>query len=85
MDNRADAQGIARLFLGLGVAVVIIWVVNLVTDPMFDYIGRQSVDSTGSQGTVWLQQGIDFLPLFFLLISFFGLVAYSVFKRQVIG
>jgi len=85
MDNRADAQGIARLFLGLGVAVVIIWVVNLVTDPMFDYLGRQPPDATGAQGTQWLQAGIDFLPLFFLLVSFFGLVAYSVFKRQVVG
>lgn len=84
MDNRAQAIGIARFFLGLMVGAIVIFIVGEVTAPLFEHTGEQSQDQVATQGTAWLQQGIDYLPIFFLLISFFGLISYSVYSRRAV-
>lgn len=85
MDERAQSIGIARLFLSLGVGAIIIWIVGSLTAPLFEYAGEQTQSGTVyAEATNWLQQGVDFLPLAFLLISLFGLIAYSVFRRGVL-
>jgi hypothetical protein len=83
-DTRGQAIGIARLFLALGVGAVVIWIVNLVASPLFDHAESTGATGTAAQGTAWLQQGTAWLPIGFALISFFGLVAYSVFARGVL-
>jgi len=82
-DNRAQSIGISRLFLALGVGFVMVMIVNQTTQPMFALIGQP--DAIATNGTSWLNELIANLPLAYALISLFGLVAYSVFRRQVIG
>jgi len=86
MDDRGQSMGIARLFLSLLVGAVLFWIVKEVTTPLFAHIeGQTAQGSKAAEGTTYLQQGVDFLPIAFLLIAFFGLIAYSVFAREVIG
>ena len=84
MDNRAQAIGIFRMFLGLIVGAVVTWLVSLVADPILTKAGESGTDATSAQGTAWLQTGMDYLPILFLMIAFFGLIAYSVFRREVV-
>lgn len=85
MDDRGQAIGISRFFLSLGVGGIVIWIVNEVTSPLFTHVQGQTADgSAGAQGTTWLQQGVEFLPIAMLFISVFGLVAYSVYAREVL-
>lgn len=84
MDNRADATSISRLFLGLIVGVVVFWIVSLVTEPLFAHTSEASGE-VATKGTAWLQEGINFMPTMFLIISLFGIVAYAVFTREVLG
>lgn len=81
-DDRAQAIGILRLFLSLGVGAIVIWIVTLVADPVLDHADAASTDTTSTQGTQWLQEGIDFIPIIFLFVAFFGLIAYSVYSRR---
>lgn len=83
MDERAQAIGIARLFLSLTVGAVVFWIVTKVTDPVFDSAREQGTDEVSSQGTIWLQEGVNHIPILFLIIAFFGLIAYSVYSREV--
>lgn len=84
-DNRGQAIGIARLFLGLGVGAVMLFIIGAVTAPLFTHVkGQTDPGSMGATGTMYLQQGIEGLALAFLLISFFGIVAYAVFSREVL-
>lgn len=85
LNNRAQAIGIARLFLGLGVGFIMVVIVNAVTGPLFDFAGAQSSDPVANNGTAWMQELVSNLPLMYAIISLFGLVAYSVFRRKVIG
>jgi len=84
--ERAQAVGIFRLFLALGVGAVVYWILQLVTDPLFARASESAAsNSAGAQGTAYLQQGVQFFPLAAAMISFFGLIAYSVFTREVLA
>jgi len=83
-DRRAQPIGIARLFLGLGAGAVVFWIVSAVTSPILDMAGEQGSGSVASNGTAWLGTGVGMLPIAFLMISFFGLIAYAVFTREVL-
>lgn len=82
-DDKADAIGNLRLFASLFVGAVVIYIVTKVTGPLFAEAKEDGSGQVASQGTTWLQQFGDFLPIMFLLIAFFGVIAYSVFKREV--
>lgn len=85
MDDRGQAIGISRFFLALGVGAVVIWIVNAVTTPLFTHVnGRTETGEAAATGTQYLQTGVDFLPIAMLGISFFGLIAYSVYSREVL-
>lgn len=84
MDERAQSIGILRMFLALAVGAIVVWLVRLAGDPILDTAGDHGTDATSSQGTAWLQTGVDYLPILFLLICFFGLIAYSVYRREVV-
>lgn len=85
MNNRAQAIGIARLFLGLGVGAAVYWIVSLVTDPLFDHAKEQGSGQVATNATTWLQMGVDdVMIILFLFVSFFGLIAYSVYSREAV-
>jgi hypothetical protein len=81
-SERGQAIGILRLFLGLMFGAIVYWIVQIATDPMLAYADNSSSDSVSSQGTTWIESGIDYLPLLFLFLGFFGLIALSVFRRR---
>ena len=72
------------MFLGLIVGAVVVWLVTLVGDPTLQSAGTQGTDATSSKGTSWLLTGMDYLPILFLGVCFFGLIAYSVYRREVV-
>jgi hypothetical protein len=82
VDRRGQAIGILRLFLGLAFGAFVYWIVTLATEPMLAFASNSSSDSISSQGTTWLESGIGYLPLLFLFLGFFGLIALSVFQRR---
>lgn len=83
MDDRAQAIGILRLFLGLAVGAVVLWILDLAAGPMLSRAANSASDETSAQGTEWLQEGLQYMPMLFLGVSFFGLIAYSVYSREV--
>jgi len=82
-DTRAQSIGIAHLLLGLGVGAIMFWIVSEVTSPLLDMARQQGSGEVATNGTTWLTQGVEFLPVAFLMISFFGMIAYAVFTREV--
>jgi Na+-driven multidrug efflux pump len=84
-DDRGSATSIARLFLGLIVGAIVIWIVGLVADPVLSQASEQSSATVATTGTDYLQAGVDFFPIFILFVSFFGLIAYAVYRREVVG
>lgn len=83
-DDRAQSIGIARLFLSLTVGAFVIGIVWQITTPLLDHARDSGSDEVATQGTMWMQAGIDHLPIIFLFIAVFGLVALSVFQREVL-
>lgn len=83
MDRRAQATGIARFFLGLIVAAVMVWIIGLTADPLLGRASNSTTSSTANQGTTYLQQAVDWWPIFALLVSVFGLVVLAIYRREV--
>ena len=82
MDDRAQAVGIARYFLALMVGAVVTWIVWEISIPLLDQSANATNNATAQQGTEWLRTGINNLPIFFLGVSVFGLVALAVYQRE---
>lgn len=86
MDNRAQISlGISRVFLALIVGAVMVWIVQLSTEKILSGATTATSHTGANQATTWFQQGIEYLPLAFLLISFFGIIVLAVFRRGVAG
>lgn len=78
-----DAIGIAKFVLALGVGAIVIWIVSEVTAPLFTHVeGETASGDAAATGTQYLQEGVNFLPVLFLGVSFFGIIAYSVYSRE---
>jgi len=84
MDNRAQSIGIARYFLSFGVAAVVYWITDLVTSPMLRQSRNVTNNATANQATQWFSESVSAMPLAFALISFLGIIALSVFQREVL-
>ena len=84
MDERAQSIGIARFFLSLCVGAFVVWIVTSLTDPMFEYGYESTNDPDALAATGWLETGVGYLPVIFLGIAFFGLIALSIFQREML-
>jgi hypothetical protein len=82
MDARAQSIGIARYFLALIVGAIMWFILSETTDPMLDRANQTTTNSTANQATSWFSQGVQWFPIFVLLVSFFGLIVYSIFIRE---
>jgi len=82
MDNRAQSVGISKFFLSLLVATILAWIVQIIADPILD--GAPTNSAKATQSVVWMQAAVDNLFLVFLVIAVFGLIALSVYQREVI-
>jgi len=84
MDNRAQSVGLARFVLSLIAAAPIVWIVWESTSRILPGAKNATNSTKANQATVWIQQGIDWLPLAFLLIAFFGIIVLAIFQREVL-
>jgi uncharacterized membrane protein YhdT len=84
MDNRAQSIGIARFFLSLGVGAIVYWIADLVTTPVLAGAYNATGNATANQATQWFEQSVNAMPLAFALISFVGIIALSVFQREIL-
>jgi hypothetical protein len=82
-DNRASI-GIIRFFLSLIAGAVVVWIVWEVANPILDGARGATNNAEANQGTEWFQLLVDNLPITFLMIAFFGLIALAVFQREVL-
>lgn len=84
MDNRAQSVGLARFMLSLIAAAPITWIVWQTTGRILPGAKNATSNSSANQATTWLQQGIDYLPIWFLLVAFFGLIILSIYQRELL-
>lgn len=84
-DTRAQSVGIARFLISLLGAGILAWIVSRIATPILDGTMEASSNPTANQATQWFQIGVDNLFLAFLVIAVFGLIALSVFQREVLG
>ena len=82
MDDRGQAVCIVRYILALMVGAAVTWVVWEISNPLLDDSKAATSNATANQGTEWLRTGVNNFPIFFLGISFFGLVALAVYERE---
>jgi len=84
MGDRAQSIGIARLFLSLGVGAIMIWIIGKVTSPILTEASEDApAGSVYVDGNEYVTQAVqpETLVVAVLVVSVFGLVAYSVFSR----
>lgn len=84
-DDRAQSVGIMRLFLGLIVGAIVVFLVTRVTNPLFSRATDKATTATGSEAIGWFEAVVTYLPVAFVLISFFGILVLSIYKREVVG
>jgi hypothetical protein len=83
MHNRAQI-GLVRFFLSLGVGAIVVWIVTEIGSPILSGAENATTNGTANQATGWFQTGADYLPVIFLFIAFFGVIALAVFQREVL-
>jgi hypothetical protein len=84
MDTRAQGSiSIARFGLALGTGAVMIWMIGLVADQVLPK-AEGDLSPARQQGTTWLEQGIDLIPLAILLIALFSVIILAVYQRELI-
>lgn len=84
MDNRAQSVGLARFILSIIVGAPVVWIVWKVTDPILTGARGATNSSQANEATTWIGQGIDWLPILFLLIAFFGVIVLSIYQRELL-
>lgn len=85
MDTRAQgAINITRMLLALVGGAIVIWIVNEVASPLLDHASDAGNDQVANTGTQYLTTGVEQLALIFLMITFFGTIAYAVYSREVL-
>jgi len=84
MDNRAQSIGLARFFLSLLVGVPVVWIVWKVTDPILQGSKNATNNATANQATDWISQGVNWLPVWILLLSFMGIMILAIYQRELL-
>jgi len=84
MDNRAQGSiGLARFFLALGAGAIMLFIIQKIASPMLSG-ARTELSPARTQGTDWLAQGVELLPIFILLIALLSVVILAIYQREVV-
>jgi hypothetical protein len=83
-DTRGQSIGFVHFFLSLIVGGIVVFIAWTVTDPILARSSNATTNTTANTGTMWLQTAFDYLPVVFLGISFFGLIALAIYQREVL-
>jgi len=84
-DTRGQSVGLARFILSLIAGVPIIWITAKVTDPILAGSRNATSSAKANDATNWLSQGVDWLPVWFLIVAFLGVVVLAIYQRQLLG
>lgn len=82
-DTRGQTIGYVRFFAALLIGGALSYFVLQVTEPILDYAGEASAGTQAAQTTTWLSQYGEYMVVFFVAISFFGLIVLSLYQREV--
>lgn len=85
MDNRAQSIGLARFILSLIVGAPVVWIVWKITDPILTGARTATNNTKANQATTWLEQGVNYMPIWFLLVAFFGIIVLAIYQRELLG
>jgi len=83
-DTRAQSVGLARFILSLIAGAPVIWIVWEVTSKILPGAKASTDHEKANQATTWIQQGIDYMPLWFLLTAFFGVIVLAIYQRELL-
>jgi len=81
MDTRAQSIGLGRYFLVLAVGAIASWVVGMFATKLLPGAKSAGSSSYATQGSTWLQQGTDLIPVFVVLTALFMMVVLAVHQR----
>jgi len=82
MNNRAQSIGIARMILTLAVGAVVIFLVSTVGESVLPGAKNATTNSTANQGTTYMMQVSELLPVTIALLSFFGLIVLAIYLSE---
>jgi len=85
MDNRAQSVGLSRFLLSLIGGAPVVWIVWEVTSRILPGAKDATNNAQANQATGWIQQAIDYMPVWFLLVAFFGVIVLAIFQRELLG
>jgi hypothetical protein len=85
MDNRAQSVGLSRFILSLIGGAPVVWIVWEVTSRILPGAKDATSNAKANQATTWIQQAIDYMPIWFLLVAFFGIIVLAIFQRELLG
>jgi len=81
-DTRGQSIGFIRLFLSLIAGAAVVWIVMEVANPVLAGTRNATNNAKANEATEWFQMAVDYMPLAFLLIALFGIIALSIFQRE---
>jgi len=83
-DTRAQSVGLARFILSLTAGAPVIWIVWEVTSKILPGAKDATNNSKANEATTWIQQAIDYMPLWFLIVSFMGVIILAIYQREIL-
>lgn len=83
-DTRAQSVGLARFILSLIAGAPVVWIVWEVTSKILPGAKDATNNTKANEATTWIQQAIDYMPLWFLLVAFFGVIILAIYQREVL-
>jgi hypothetical protein len=84
MRDRAQSVGLARFILAYIGGAPVLWILLLVSGKILPGAREATNSSQANQATTWIDQGIQFFPIWYLLVGFFGLIVLSIFQRELL-
>jgi len=83
-DTRGQAIGIMRFFAALVVGAPLAYLAYRVTDPILERAETQAAGTDAAATSGWLAAFGEYMVVVFLFVSFFGLVALSLYQREAV-
>lgn len=82
-SRRAQSVGIALFFIALIGGAFVIWINQMAGESILNFAANQTSNPAGNAGTNWFRSFMNLLPVIFMGIGFFGLLAQAIFQREV--
>jgi hypothetical protein len=61
-----------------------VWIVWEVTSKILPGAKDATNNAQANEATTWIQQAIDYMPLWFLIVSFMGVIILAIYQRELL-